>query len=353
MSQSISRTAIVLVVICSLSTLFLSSPQTIGCTRALYESGAKHYIVGRSMDWNEDAATHIWAFPKGMKRDGGCGMGSIRWTSKYGSVAVSFYDAATVDGMNEAGLVANVLYLAEADYGTDKKAGKPSLSIGAWAQYVLDNYGTVAEAVKGLKAEPFRIVAPVLPNGRPASAHLAIADKSGDSAIFEYVDGKLAIHHSRKYTVMTNSPIYEKQLAINAYWDEIGGQAMLPGTPRAADRFARTSYFLKALPKHKDTRLAIAGVFSLIRAISVPLGINDPKKPNIATTIWRTVADANEGLYYYESAFSPNTFWVDIKKLNLKVGAEPKRLNLKGHPILAGEVSSQFKKAELFRWLAP
>ncbi|HEY5206095.1 MAG TPA: linear amide C-N hydrolase [Roseiarcus sp.] len=36
--------------------------------------------------------------------------------------------------------------------------------------------------------------------------HLALADASGDSAIFEYISGKLVIHHDRKYTVMTNSP---------------------------------------------------------------------------------------------------------------------------------------------------
>jgi len=35
------------------------------------------------------------------------------------------------------------------------------------------------------------------------------------SAIFEYVHGKLAIHHGKEYHVMTNSPIYDKQIAIN------------------------------------------------------------------------------------------------------------------------------------------
>jgi choloylglycine hydrolase len=35
--------------------------------------------------------------------------------------------------MNERGLVANLLYLAESDYGKPV-AGKPLLSISAWAQ---------------------------------------------------------------------------------------------------------------------------------------------------------------------------------------------------------------------------
>jgi choloylglycine hydrolase len=55
------------------------------------------------------------------------------------------------------------------------------LSISLWAQYVLDNFATVAEAVDALKPEPFRIVAPVLPNGKGAQLHLAISDETGDS----------------------------------------------------------------------------------------------------------------------------------------------------------------------------
>ena len=100
-----------------------------------------------------------------MKRDGGVGEGSIAWTSKYASVGAGFYNVATVDGMNDAGLAGNVLYLAESYYGDAKASGKPLLSIGGWLQYVLDNYATVAEAVDALSKEPFALVAPVLPNG--------------------------------------------------------------------------------------------------------------------------------------------------------------------------------------------
>ncbi len=44
---------------------------------------------------------------------------------------------------------------------------------------------------------------PILaPTGEPGTVHLAISDESGDSAIFEYIDGKLVIHHGRQYQVM-------------------------------------------------------------------------------------------------------------------------------------------------------
>lgn len=79
--------------------------------------------------------------------------------------------------------------------------------------------------------------------------HLAITDETGNTAILEYLDGKLNIHEGKEYRVMTNSPRYEEQLAINRYWEEIGGLVMLPGTNRASDRFVRASFYIKAIPK--------------------------------------------------------------------------------------------------------
>ena len=322
------------------------------CTRLLYETAKKAFITARSMDWYEDLGSDLWAFPKGMERDGGLGEGSIEWTSKYGSITLSGYDVGTADGMNDAGLVANLLYLAEADYATKTSDGKPKLSVGAWAQYALDSYATVAEAVMGLSDEPFVMIAPALPNGKAAGLHLSLSDKRGGSAIFEYVNGKLVVHHGGEYTVMTNSPIYDEQLALTAYWGQIGGLSMLPGTNRAADRFVRTSFYLQSVPKFEDPRLATSAAFSIIRNASVPLGITDANAPNIASTIWRSVADHDAGRYYYESAVSPNAFWVDIENLDLAERSKPMKLCLKDHPILAGDVSKEFTPAQPFRWLA-
>ena len=328
------------------------SHQTEACSRFLYETGTGTYIVGRSMDWNDPTAkTALWLFPRGMQRNGGTDSNSIQWTSKYGSVVSSFYDAASVDGFNEKGLGGNVLYLAESDYGDPTKTNKQTLSIGAWLQYFLDNYASVSEAVEAMQESPFSIVAPVLPNGRAASGHLSISDSSGDSAIFEYLDGKLVIHHGPQFRVMTNSPTYDQQLALNAYWDLVGGDKMLPGTISAADRFVRVSYNLKASPKFKDRDMAIASAFSQIRAISVPIGMNDPEHPNISSTLWRTLIDHDAQRYYFESAILPAVFWVDLEKVDLQPGASPKKLSIEPGKPLAGEVSAEFIEAKPFAWL--
>jgi penicillin V acylase-like amidase (Ntn superfamily) len=337
--------------ISALFALLAISPTGIdACTRCVYLGPKDLVVVARSMDWAEDPGTNIYCFPRGMKRDGAAGPNSAAWTSKYGSVVCTFYEVSTVDGMNEKGLVANVLYLVESDYG--KPVGKqPTLSIAAWAQYVLDNFATVAEAVTALRKEPFVIIAPILPNGRPGQGHLSLSDPTGDSAIFEYVKGKLVIHHGREFQVMTNSPSFDQQLALNTYWEQIGGLTMLPGTNRAADRFARASFFINAIPKSDDPKRAVAEVFSIIRAVSVPLGMTTPGQPNIASTIWRTLYDQQSKIFYFDSATSPTVFWVPLAEMDFKAGAPVKKLTLTGAKSYGGDVAADFRDAKPFAFL--
>ena len=57
------------------------------------------------------------------------------------------------------------------------------------------------------------------------------------------------------------------------------------------------------------------------------------------------------GATYFESAYSPSIFWVDIDKLSLADGAKPAKLDLADRPILAGEASANFVEAEPFSFL--
>jgi choloylglycine hydrolase len=331
----------------SLSTM---TAEALACTRAVFLGEDKTVITVRSLDWMEDMRSNLWVFPRGMKRNGSAGASSLQWVSKYGSVTTSGYDVGTADGMNEKGLVANVLYLAESDYGK-AQSSQPAISIGAWAQYVLDNYTTVDEAVAALSKEPFQVIAPILPNGSPATLHLAISDTSGDSAIFEYIGGKQVIHHDRKYQVMTNSPSFDQQLALNSYWEKVGGLTFLPGTNRAADRFARASFYINNIPKSSNQRQSTAEAFSVIRSVSVPLGMTTPGQPNIASTIWRTVADQKHLIYFFDSATSPNVFWVPLADLDFSEGTPVKKLTVAGGKTYAGNAANQFQPAQPFEFL--
>lgn len=324
------------------------------CTRLVYLGVNNHIITARSMDWTVDVGTNLWIFPRGMSRVGAKGDNPITWTSKYGSVIASAYDAATTDGMNEAGLVANALWLVESTY-PNKNEKKPEISIAAWAQYVLDNYSSVQEAIDSLKKEPFSVITDKVPGDeRLATLHLSLSDSSGDSAIIEYINGKQIIHHNKSYQVMTNSPSFDKQLVISEYWKSIGGATMLPGSNSAIDRFARATFYVNAIPKSEDTVEAIASTFSVIRNVSVPYGISTPNQPNISSTRWRTVADQKNKTYFFESAFTPNVFWTDLKEINFsKETGKVMKLDLGKNQsnVFSGNANSKFKESAPFKFL--
>lgn len=337
----------------ALTVIIAMTPQNSdACTRAVYLGPNNTVLTSRSMDWSGPIGTNIWLLPKGIKRNGAAGANALEWTAKYGSLIATAFDAATADGMNEKGLVVNLLYLAESQYMTPATAGKRKpMSISVWAQYVLDNFANVSEAVESLRKEDFYVLPIMTPDGHPGQVHLSISDSSGDSAIFEYVEGKLMIHHGRQYQVMTNSPVYDQQLALDVYWQQIGGEVMLPGTSRAADRFVRASYYIKTIPQTDVIQAALAGTFSVIRNASAPFGVSSPDKPNIAPTLWRSVSDQKNMIYFFETTSTPNIFWIDFKNLDFAAGKPVKKLSLTSDEIYAGNVADKLVESKPFTFL--
>ena len=320
------------------------------CTRAVYAGPDNMVVTGRTMDWKEDIRTNLYLLPRGMQRAGYDSENTLHWTSKYGSVVATGYDIGTAEGMNEKGLVVTLLYLPESVYSLpgDKR---PVMGISIWGQYVLDNFATVSEAVRELKKETFRIDAPHMPNGAASTLHMAISDTTGNNAILEYLDGKLTIHEGKEYQVMTNSPSYDQQLAINDYWEKIGGLVMLPGTNRSSDRFARASFYIKVIPQTSDPQTAIAGIFSVMRNVSVPLGITTPGQPFISSTRWRSVLDQKNRVYYFETTLTPSIFWLDMKKLDFSPGAGVRKLTLADGQSYTGLANKALKPSAPFTFM--
>ncbi|MDR2223866.1 MAG: linear amide C-N hydrolase [Flavobacteriaceae bacterium] len=323
------------------------------CTRVVYKGPNNTVITARSMDWKEEIMPNIWAFPRGMERVGEVGKASVKWKSKYGSVVTSAFDIATTDGMNEKGLVANILWLVESKYPEYNPNGKDKgISLAAWAQYVLDNYATVDEAVKDLQKNPLIVVTANTP-GRTtlATVHLTVSDSKGDNAVLEYIDGKLVVYHDPSYTVVTNSPTYDKQLAIRDYWSFLPGNKVLPGTGRSEDRFARASYYATAVEQSADERVSVGAAFSIIRNCSVPYGVHIDGEPNLSSTKWRTVSDQKNLVYYYEDPIALTPMWLDLKKIDFSEKAKVRKLDVSKKQQYAGVVNDKLVESKPFQFL--
>lgn len=319
------------------------------CTRVLWNDNKLAVVTGRTMDWPESTEPVLTVFPRGAQHDGGrlgpetvVAKNPARWTSKYGSVVTSIYGLGAVDGLNEKGLAIHLLYLNATDFGP-RDPSKPGVQAALWGQYLLDNAATVEEALKAF--QDIQIVM-VEARGHRANVHLAMEDESGDSAIIEYIDGKPVIHHGRQYTIMTNDPTYDRQLALLKQQDfsKPASDMPLPGNVNPADRFQRATYYSKLLPEPANERQAVAGVLAIARNVSVPFGA--PYKGfGIYNTEYRTVTDLTNKRYFFELTTNPSVVWVDLSKFDLSPGA-PVMLLDPDDIALAGDVSGKFKAAE-------
>ncbi len=327
----------------------VASQDVSACTRIFSNDSGGSMLVARSMDWATSTDPVLIVFPRGLQHDGGLvghetvvKENPLRWTSKYGSVATTIYGIGTADGLNERGLAAHMLYFPPADFGT-RDASKPGVQAALWAQYALDSSATVEEALENLqKIQVVKIEIERNGQTQRATVHLALEDATGDSAILEYIDGKLVVYHGHEYKIMTNAPAYSEQLKL------LGGRdfsnptmdTQVPGNVNPRDRFQRATYYLSVLTKPKTERQGIAGMFSVIRSVSIPYGA--PVNGSTFDTEYRTVSDLTNTRYYFELTTAPNVIWTDLKKLNLTEGAAVMIL----HPDnidLSGDVSAKFE----------
>ncbi len=346
-----------LVGFCSL-VLLLVTP-TLACSRVTYNGGPQdgnRTIIGRSTDWLTPTNSSIFAFPAGLQRNGSAGENSMNWTSKYGSVITTAYDLSTCDGMNDQGLVANLLYLADGDYGI-RNTSIPAMSLAIWPQYFLDMYATVAEAAKDLfnrdGQAKFQVRTKELIPEVPSLMHISLSDATGDNLVMEWLNGKSVVHQGTEYNVMTNEPNFDKQLAINEYWSTISNNS-LPGTDRPADRFACLAHYVSVAPGTTDLVSGLATTAGMIRAVSVPMEPINVDTPNITPTLWRTYADTKDLAYYYESATDGNFFWVDVTQLDLSKKGQTLKLPLVGvnWADRVGDMTTKFVKSSPFTFMA-
>lgn len=305
------------------------------CTTVFWNDNGISQVVARSVDLYTSDLPLIKAMPRGTKHSGEAGENSLTWSSKYGTLAVTaFHSNAVSDGMNEKGLVVHLLYLAETQY-PQSNSDAQKISNVLWAQYVLDNFSTVDEALQGTK--DLQIVATKVYD-KIWPLHLAMEDATGDSAIIEFIQGKMHVYHGQQYQVMTNEPAYKIQLANLKRYQGFGGKLPLPGDPDPLSRFVRVATFLKTLPKPNSQLESIAGVLAVMRTAMVPFGAVDTsgnKTEDAWATRWVSVADATNKVYYFNSTSAPNIIWIDLNKINFAEGApllsiDPTNIALEG-----------------------
>ncbi|MDE6692120.1 MAG: linear amide C-N hydrolase, partial [Muribaculaceae bacterium] len=147
--------------------------------------------------------------------------------------------------------------------------------------------------------------------------------------------------------VLTNDPPFEQMLAINNYWEGVGGQNFLPGSVKSPDRFTRASFFDKHVDKTNDLNEGLAIIRSILNNVSVPFKYNLGDK-NLSSTQWRSFANLRDKTYYFENVNDLGLYYIDLKKCDLRPGASVMKLDTQKATEYVGDVTSKLVKTKPF-----
>ncbi|WP_058504308.1 linear amide C-N hydrolase [Legionella nautarum] len=313
--------------------LLLLSTNGWSCTRLFWNTkGAM--VVGRSFDWDSHYNETILILPRGMQHVGGVKVNEAKWRSKFGSIVVQEnheQQTGITDGINEKGLAAHLLSFEDAQYEERDKT-RQGVSVLQWLQYYLDNFASVKEVIKHI--HDVQIETTHFAAFSTLPLHVAIEDSEGDSAIIEFIEGKLKIYHDRAYRVMTNEPSYAQQLDNLAYYEASGCQKpLLPLDDKSTSRFVRAACYMSALPLASTSQQAVAMISSIIENVSVPYGMSETE-----ATWWRTFIDYSSHRYYFKSTRVPTFFWLDYAKIDFSRSSSFRQIEAHA-PHLMGDLS--------------
>lgn len=249
-------------------------------------------VFGRNYDWMvEDCLLTV--NKAGLEKTAMVRNRPARWTSRYGSVTFNQYGHEfPTGGMNEVGLVVELMWLDEAEY--PEPDDRPAVTTLQWIQYQLDNSTTVADVI----GSDVRVR---IASRGGVSLHYLVADANGEVATIEFLDGKLVAHtgDDLPYPVLTNST-YRASRAYASQRDAFGGaRAMDPGLGSLA-RFARAAAGVSGFTSGGG-EAAVVHAFQLLADVAQG-----------AHTVWSIVYDIEAREIHVRTHSNPS-----IKRLSL------------------------------------
>ncbi len=239
---------IILPLVCS-----LQAAPAAACTSFLLPYG-NAVLFGKSYDWNSGHGLLLVnkrAVAKQALLLPGTRAKPARWVSRFGSVTFNQYGRGLpLGGMNEKGLVVEVMWLSKTDHGKPPRK-VPALNELQWIQYVLDTAATVSEAIS--RARKVHVIK------AHGAVHYLVCDRAGRCAAFEYLGGKLVVHSGKRLpvSVLTNDT-YAESVAYLRRHAGFGGKRATPTTLSSRDRFVRAAALVRAARTVKRNRPALA-----------------------------------------------------------------------------------------------
>jgi choloylglycine hydrolase len=323
--------------------------QTLACTSFVLQAEDGAAVYGRTMEWGTfDLKSRLVIVPRGHEFIGHTpdGKAGLSWKGKYGVVALDALEKDILtDGMNEKGLVVGVLYLPGfAEFQPyDPETADRSMGPSDLASYLLTEFATVDELRAGL--EDVRVVPipePAL-GGITPPVHWMVADQSGKAIAVEYLEGVLKVFDN-PLRVLTNAPEFHWHMTNLRNYINLSAVALptnkiadldfapigagsgflgIPGDYTPPSRFVRAVAYTQTARKTPDGLETVYEVLRILDNFNLPLGSAEgpQAKPEWlkgmrSSTIWTSVADTKNLVYYYHTQHNRKLRMVDLKKID-------------------------------------
>jgi penicillin V acylase-like amidase (Ntn superfamily) len=275
------------------------------------------YIFGRNYDWITGNGM-VLINARGVAKTSFTADNSktISWVSGYGSITFNqFGKEFPHGGMNEKGLVIELMWLDETSYPMpDSRAALSELQ---WIQYQLDNCATIQEVIATDKK--IRI-------GRAGAAplHYLIADATGHAATIEFINGKMTVHQGKElaYPVLTNTPYSQ---AIEQYNAQKGKQFQ----DNSLERFATACNMVQQFNTTNTREEPVGYAFSVLNKVAQP-----------GYTKWSIVYDITNRQVYYTTSEQPQRKQFSFNEFDFSCKSTSLAFNLNSSG--KGAISKQF-----------
>ncbi len=317
------------------------------CTGIAIDAADGTKLLARTIEWKGgNLNSKLVIMPRGLKNVAltPSGQNGHIWYNKYGAVGASTVEAPFVtEGVNEKGLNAGIFYFDK--YGSltpyNPKRRRQSVSDGELVRYMLTNFATVDEALKGLgKIEIIPIAKPDK-NGHYATGHWRISDASGRSVVLEITDQGQRHVYENNLRVITNSPSFPwHQANLNNYIHLSGGETPdktmggahlfsfgggtnlmgLPGDLTPPSRLVRAFFYVQTAPVPADKYAAVTQAFHILNNFDLPIGAEyapgEPIPDMPSATQWTAVSDVTHPTFYYRTMYNSAIRKIDLTKID-------------------------------------
>ena len=329
----------------------LSPVAASACTSFILKAENGDVVYGRTLEFALQLQSQLVVIPRNLATkavgpDGTAGSG-LAYTTKYGATGANGLGLPIiVDGINEKGLAAGMLFFPGLAEFQDVAAADAANSIASYeiVTYILTQFATIQEVKDGMPKikvnrspqAAFKMAVPV---------HVTVHDAAGNSLVVEYVGGALQLTDNPT-SVLTNAPEISWHLGnlaqfanataepvagfkINgtnfAPWSTGSGMNGLPGDLSSPSRFVRAAFFVANAPTFKDADEGLEITSHILNQFDIPPGAVRTSSSGSAgggvagyeITEWISGADLKNGIYQIKTYGNPAIRQVSLPSADL------------------------------------